>query len=178
MQSSRSRPHTAALRSEISYLKPSTQVTHNGKTLCHLKIGATFFLDCISNHKVKDCFPFVQTLAAGLRCAATPQGWSSETPAALNQINKITFLSLIFFMSGWTVGPLLFCFCLCSITRATGERQHLLLYVFYLKEETAMIPAASLMLLCSECRCCLHGILWCFFPLWTTVTWKSKIKSV
>lgn len=112
------------------------------------------FQVCVSNHKVKDCFPLVQILAAGHRCAATLQGWSSESH--WTESTKWLFC-LICFMSGWTVSPLSLRFCLCSITRATGERQRLALYAFYLKEETAVIPAASLMLLCSD----FHGTLWC-----------------
>lgn len=113
----------------------------------------SFFQVCVSNHKVKDCFPLVQILAAGHRCAATLQGWSSESH--WTKSTKWLFC-LICFMSGWTICPLSLWFCLCSITGATGERQRLALSAFYLKEETAMIPAAWLMLLCSE----FIGTLW------------------
>lgn len=123
-QSNLSRPHTAPFGWEIK-----TLVAHNGETLCYLKIGLSVFQLCISNHKVKDCFPFGPKAGSRTLCRNAA---GLIFRVALNRINKMTFLSPICFMSGWTVAPLSLCFCLCSITGATGERQHLVLYAFYL----------------------------------------------
>lgn len=85
MQSNRSRPHTAPFKSEMT----NTSCTQ-WQTLCYLKIGASLIQVCISNHKVKGCFPLIPTTGSGTLLCCDAAGLIFRV--ALNGINKMTFL--------------------------------------------------------------------------------------
>lgn len=143
------RNHAAALGSEI---KPEIALGYVNLKLSPFQ-NQLFLLSLYSNHKVKHCLTVSTHCFPGSKAsrhgAVIPQGWSIESPAAMSRSNKLTFLSLIWFLFGRTQSFFFFFF-YSSVTGATGDRLHLIQYVFALKGETAVTPAASQMRLCPE----------------------------